>query len=335
MKTINSEDIDVLYSLSSSRALREQILAAAMQISQGQKNQTLLILFEPILTDDRLSQEWNALTHIIKDPVLKKIHLARIRTGKTAFISQEDRSLLSIIDSALIHSAEPTPVASKGDASFNLQKVLIHHYLTDNSPTTITRLSSIAGCSYPTTAKLLKSLGTLVNRHTDRRVSLLYFPGDLFSHMRAISSQARSTLRFSTPKGMNISPEEHLERLQSIKPNHIAIGGTMAARHYDPDIDLVGNPRLDLSIHHLQGPLDLAFIKKIDPALTNISDPLQPASLAIHLVRHHDSLFRTRKQGLFWADPVETLLDLYEQKLGLQADSLLEVLQNQQGNSCQ
>lgn len=333
MKAINLDNVGILYSLSSSRALRELILASAMQISQGQKKETLLILFEPILTDDRLSQEWNALTQIIKDPVFKQIHLARIRTGQTSFISQEDRSLHSIIDAAIKHSAEPTPVASKGDASFNLQKVLIHHYLTDNSPITIKRLSSIAGCSYPTTAKLLKSMGSLVNRHSNRRISLPYFPSDLFSHMRAMSSQTRNTLRFSTPNGMKASPEEYLERLLSIKPDNIAIGGTMAARHYDPDIDLVGNPRLDISIHHLQGPLDLSFIKKIDPVLTENSDPLQPAPLAIHLVRHHDSLFRTREQGLFWADPVETLLDLYEQKLDLQAASLLEVLQNLQGNS--
>jgi hypothetical protein len=76
------------------------------------------------------------------------------------------------------------------------------------------------------------------------------------------------------------------------------------------------------------GCLNLEFIEKLDPALKRIEDPLEPANVVVHAVRHADALFTPREGGLFWADPVECLLDLYDAHLEAQAAEFLRALQN-------
>ena len=103
----------------------------------------------------------------------------------------------------------------------------------------------------------------------------------------------------------------------------------IGAKHYDPELDIVGAPRLDLSLHSPGRKLDLDFIKRLDPALKQVADPLAPASVAVHAVRHADPLFTPREGGLTWADPVECLFDLHEVRLDIQAAQFLEALQRQ------
>jgi hypothetical protein len=87
---------------------------------------------------------------------------------------------------------------------------------------------------------------------------------------------------------------------------------------------LVGSPRLDLSLHCPGKHLNLDFMKAIDPALKPVTDPLQPATVVVHAVRHADPLFAPREGGLDWADPVECLLDLHEARLESQALEFLK-----------
>jgi len=107
----------------------------------------------------------------------------------------------------------------------------------------------------------------------------------------------------------------------------VGIAGSSGARHWFPDLDLRGDPRLDLSIHSPAGSLDLDFIQKLDPALVRVSEPSEPASLVLHSIRRVDSLFTPSKEkGLFWADPVECLLDLYDLRFSEQAESMIASL---------
>ena len=102
------------------------------------------------------------------------------------------------------------------------------------------------------------------------------------------------------------------------RPN-IAVGGVFGAKHYHPSLDLVGSPRLDLTIHSTGSRADLGFVERLDPALRKVEDPSEPANLVIHFLRRHDSLFDKGSDGLNWADPVECLLDLHEARLEPQA----------------
>ena len=89
----------------------------------------------------------------------------------------------------------------------------------------------------------------------------------------------------------------------------------------------MGLPRLDLSQHCRTPDLDLRLVHDLDPALVRVEDPLEPATLVVHAVRHADPLFTRRKDGLSWADPVECLLDLHEAHLDGQASQFLDDLQ--------
>ncbi len=217
------------------------------------------------------------------------------------------------------------------DYSLVILKLLLHRWLTSGEPVTAKWLARTAGCTYPTVARSLSQLGNLADRRSDRRIRLRYFPRAEFSRLLAISDKFRSTTGFADRSAqLGQSPrssEAHLRRLERLNLPSLAIGGVLGARHYYPDLDLVGAPRLDLSFHCDRGRANLCFIEKLDPALKQENDPLKPASVVVHIVRHKDSLFTPRKGGLSWADPVECLLDLHEARLESQASQFLNALQ--------
>jgi hypothetical protein len=204
---------------------------------------------------------------------------------------------------------------------------LLLEWLKGDKPITAEYLTRSSGYSYPTVAKVLQSLGSLVERQSDRRVSLRWFPKDEFARMLATSDRARSVVRFTDRSGQPRPFESHLRRLEKLDPPRVAIGGVLGAKHYVPDLDLVGIPRLDISLHCPGQQMDLWFIDELDPALKRVSDPLEPASLVVHAVRHENPYFEARENGLSWADPVECLMDLNEARLEKQAVQFLDALQ--------
>jgi len=117
-----------------------------------------------------------------------------------------------------------------------------------------------------------------------------------------------------------------------LNPPGLAIGGVLGAKYYYPNLDLVGTPRLDLSLHCPGKRLNLDFIERLDPALKRVEDPLAPANVVVHAVRQADAQFTPREGGLAWADPVECLFDLHEARLELQAGQFLDALQRQRPN---
>ena len=146
--------------------------------------------------------------------------------------------------------------------------------------------------------------------------------------MIANSARARSTMRFHDESAQPRSIEAHLRRLEKLAPSGLALGGVLGARHLFPALDLVGTPRLDLSLHSPGKHLNVDFIRQLDPALKPVTDPLQPATVVVHAVSHAESLFTPREGGLAWADSVECLLDLHESRLEMQARQFLAHLQS-------
>jgi hypothetical protein len=104
----------------------------------------------------------------------------------------------------------------------------------------------------------------------------------------------------------------------------LALGGVLGARHWHPDFDLHGTPRLDLVYHAPNGNVDLEFVRKLDPALTQVDDRSESAVLVVHpLVRAAPLFIETTERSIPWADPVETALDLCDLSLTTQANQLL------------
>jgi hypothetical protein len=194
-------------------------------------------------------------------------------------------------------------------------------------------LARKAGCSYPAVARALNSLGGLVERRSDRRVTLRWFPKDEFSRLLAVADRARSTARFADHSGQPRPMESYLRRLEKLNPTGLALGGVPGAKHYYPELDIVGTPRLDLSVHCPGKRLNPEFIERLDPALKRVIDPLAPANVVVHAVRHADPYFTSRDGGLMWADPVECLFDLHEARLDMQAGQFLDALQRRRPNA--
>lgn len=139
--------------------------------------------------------------------------------------------------------------------------------------------------------------------------------------------------------GQPRSPQSLLRRLATLNRSDLAIGGIEGARHYKPDIDLIGLPRLDLLLHCPKGRIDWSFIERLDPALEESGERDAPATLVVHVLRRKESFFApddnikmsAMPRRLQWADPVECLLDLHEARLESQAKEMLDFLEQRVG----
>ena len=137
--------------------------------------------------------------------------------------------------------------------------------------------------------------------------------------MLAVSDEVRGTVRFADRSGQARSPESLLRRLRKIGRQDVAVGGVLGAKHYQPSLDLVGNPRLDISIHSGRKTADLSFVEPLDPGLEKTVKRDESPTLVIHTIRRAASLFQPGEDSIPWADPVECLLDLHEARLESQA----------------
>jgi hypothetical protein len=154
---------------------------------------------------------------------------------------------------------------------------------------------------------------------------LRVFPRDEWARLVALADEVRGTVRFVDQSGQRRAPESLLRRLQQLQRDDIAVGGVWGAKHYHAALDLVGNPRLDVSIHSPNKAANLDFVAQLDPALARAARRAQAPSLVVHVVRRAASLFERDGSGGLWADPVECLLDLHEARL---EDQALEFLRS-------
>src|SRR5690349_14111761 len=74
------------------------------------------------------------------------------------------------------------------DYSFLIKKILLHQWLTSGEAVTSEWLARTAGCSYPAVARALSSLGSLLERRSDRRVVLRWFPREEFARLIAVGT---------------------------------------------------------------------------------------------------------------------------------------------------
>ena len=322
--------IEVQLGVAGLRSVRVGLMHLAFEMSQRPKAHGYLVLPDTTITFERLGDEWMRAISVFQPDLVKRMNLCvRRGDGFVGFPDEElDRGVQKLLAKYL--SAKSTPETSRPsrrDASFVVLKILIHHWLTQGGPVTTRWLSDTAGFSYPTVASALAGLGSLIERKSDRRVLLRWFPRDQFARLVAVSERARGTVRFADRSAQPRAPEAHVRRLEKLRPPNVAIGGVIGAAHYFPELDLAGVPRLDLSQHVSDGSPNLAFVEKLDPALKLVDDPLEPATVVIHQVRHASSLFTAREGGLQWADPVECLLDLHEAHLDGQATQFLRALE--------
>lgn len=323
--------IAVKSGLTALRNLRASLIQLAYATVARPGTEGILLLPDMAVTRERLEREWRLAASVFRPAVLERLSLCIGAVAPFDGIPRDpDQDTQRVLTEVLARERTVAGVSrTRGDAQFVVLKVLLHHWLTNGEAVTTDWLKRTSGYSYPTIAGVLKRLGGLIERKSDRRVRLRWFSREEFSRLLSLSDGARATVRFADRSGQTRSPEMHIRRLEKLSPKNVGIGGVLGARHYFPDLDLVGAPRLDLSLHSSTRQLDLGFVQDLDPALVRTSDPLEAATVVVHAVRHADSLFNDREGGLAWADPVECLLDLHEARLDQQASQLLDALQQQ------
>ena len=322
--------VDVKIGVAGLRSVRMGLFQLAYALADRPNSEGFLVLSDVAITRERLEREWQHAASVLRPEMLNRLSLCIEENGHFSGIPRNPDPATERILSDVIamERTRAGPRLARPDASFVVTKILVHQWLTSGKPVTADWLMRTSGYSYPTIANVLKSLGSLIERESDRRVLLRWFPHEEFVRLLALSNRARTTARFADRSSQPRSPESHVQRLEKLHPPHLAIGGVLGAKHCFADLDLVGSPRLDLSIHCPKSHMDLDFIAKLDPALKRIEDPLEPANVVVHAVRHADALFAPREGGLHWADPVECLLDLHDARLAAPAAQFLNALQH-------
>jgi hypothetical protein len=309
--------VEVKFETHSIRNLRASLLGLAYWLTNNPTSRGLLVLVDSRMTEERLQREWKLAEQTLHPEVLERMTVAFAKNKQYVGLPRDlgDNFRVWLDQLVLRESREGKP----RESFYAILEVLLHQWLLGKGPMASQWLMKTVGCSYPTVATSLRRLEPSLLRHSDRRVELRYFPRDEWARLLAVSDEVRSATRFSDRSGQPRSIDSLVDRLKRLGRSDIAVGGVIGARHYQPALDLVGTPRLDLSLHCRGKNVDWNFVKELDPALQETKRRDEPAPLVIHLVRRARSLFEPGEDRLPWADPVECLLDLHEGRLESQA----------------
>ncbi len=306
--------------------MRGAAMQVAIALASDPDLRALLVLAEPKMTDARLAQELDDLRIVLRPGIGSRLFVASVRDGVVSELPAElGGGLEDFVLEAVAREARAQR-AKRGTAWFSVLQVLVHHWLNGSPPTSISELMGTTGLSYPTVAAAIERLRHVLRRGSDRSVELLRFPREEWEQLAAASDVVRETVRFADRTGKPRAIGYLVRRLTSLHRTDIAIGGILGATHHVPGLDIVGTPRLDLSVHAPQGTPDLTVISRLDAALERTSDRNEPAVVVLHVVRRRDPLFHREVDGSVWADPTECLLDLQEAKLEAQARQFVREL---------
>lgn len=315
--------IDVKGGLHALRGLRSALLEMAYALVDEPGHIGLLVVVDPDITPDRVDEERFLASRVIMPEVRHRLHIITADVhGYAPLPPGLEPEVLSSID-ALVHAERNRRAIrfTRPDYDFLIKQILILSWLRGDGPLTADWICETAGCTYQTFAAAIRPLGSFIQRQSDRSYELARFPHEEWARMVATSEKARHTIRYADTSGQPRTPEALVKRLPDNPA--IAVAGVLGARHLDPDLDLVGTPRLDLTIHCPNTAPDLSFIERLDPSLRRIDDPDKPAHLAIHFLRRAEPFFESTVPMHAWADPTECLLDLHEARLDAQSQHFL------------
>lgn len=306
------------------------------RVAAAPERRGVLVLDQPQISGERLRDEWRSLVLIMKSGILERMTLVIRRDGQPdevfgTILSADHAAIEEIVGHVRVRS--PRAMQRPSEAFYDVLRVLLILWFRKSGPLTSKDLCEQTGFSYPTIASALKRLESDLVRHSDRRVELRSFPRDAWFKLLAQSEQVRASQCYTDRSGRPRSPEVLLGRLRELGLNHIAVGGVLGARRYQPSFDLVGTPRLDLILHrnnHTPARLGkladpAVILRKLDPALKP-AESGEPCQVVVHSLYRNEPFFSALENGIRWADEVECLLDLHEARLESQALEFLNRL---------
>jgi hypothetical protein len=327
---------EVIVATKDARRLRTALIEMARVAMTENVRRVILVLEEPTITKSRLQEEWKGASAVLRPELFSRISIAVRQAGKwTGIPVSPAPGELPVLEEILHHELgrRPATASRSSEAHHEILRILLHQWLLGKGPITVSSLMQISGTSHPTVSRSLERFDHYLKRHSDRSIELRSFPRDEWARLLAVSDEVRGTVRFADRSGQARSPDSLLRRLNQLHRQDIAVGGVFGAKHYLPSLDLVGNPRLDLSIHSGRKTADLSFVERLDPGLEKTVRRDKPSTLVIHTIRRAESFFQPGENSSPWADPVECLLDLHEARLEAQALEFLNSFPATKGRS--
>lgn len=320
--------ISILRGAHAIRDLRSGLLELVYWLDAHPGLGGLLVLVDTRLGEDSLEKELERSRGVIRSDLIDNIEVVILNDpDELALIverlnlpANDRRGLRAHIRRQLEKARRRRIPQSAHNLVF---ETLVNRWLLGHGPMTTESLIEATGFSYPPVAKALNDLDSQIKRYSDRRVELSGFPRQEWR--RYVSQVERKELsrKFAFPEGLSRSPESLLKRFGKEHAQNAALGGVHAARHYCPDLDLVGAPRLDLSLHCPSGEIDLKWIRRLDAALEPVEADAQTPQLVVWPVFRVESLFQADSKGLSFADPVSCLVALHDARLESQASELV------------
>ena len=318
---IDSTFVEVKSGLNAVRNLRAGLLDLAYALQAYPHHRGLLVLAESNISSARLEREWELARHTLRPEWIDRLGIVIFQNG--SFRGYPDLPPVSFLARLEQIVREETSQGRRRmprpDYFSEILKVLIHDWFLRKESTTSGRLQEIVGCTYPTVAKVLDKLSPYLRRNSDRSIALANFPRAPWSTLLAREEEVRQTTRFIDRSGQQRKPENLARRLAKLGRSDLAIGGVLGARSHYPNLDLLGTPRVDITVHCPSHRLDLSFVSRIDPGLSPAQSASEPAALVVHVLQRKEAWFTPLPDGGFRADPVECLLDLHEARLEAQA----------------
>jgi len=326
------------YSLQSVRDLGAILIRLASWLD-GNTNleRATLVAYLPKMTSRRIHDEWVRGLGLFRPDIATRLGLVAL-TADGDFCSPDDAELrrLTVLSRAALREKSPHDgQRSAGPWSpkqFDVWMVLLEAWLRREAPLPIKdvlRRSGTSTATLKTTFDRLHARGE-IERTSSRRASFAGFPRRSLGEMLPLFDGLRHTAWFVDASGRPPDLGGLLRRLASKAPPGVGLGGVEAARHYTPEFDLEGLPRVDISIH---GQESLAWLRAVDPALRQARDGEAAPVLVVHRIIRAESGFARAtvpaSGRMQIAGRAETLLDLYELRLISQADAFVRVLRRE------
>jgi hypothetical protein len=297
-----------------------------------------LVIRFPRLTLEKAQDAWKRARGLLRPDIAARLALVLLLPNQVEpwfdpsdpAVAEIARGLAVGIGGAGDQRLPTRSLAPTSPKFFEFWKALLHGWLRGARPFRLQQLADLVGCSHQTAMRslvLLDRRGELRSHARDTsRVELGGFPRVTFEQAVGLASVLRRTRWFVDRSGRTPDPATLLRRLEKRRPPNLAIGGVTAARVLDPQFDLHGAPRLDVTLWAPEGaPYDAGFVGELDPGLRESPDK-EGAVLAVHRLARAQPLFESRARELPCADPVEVLLDLHEIALIPQAEALVRSL---------
>jgi len=313
------------------RTLNESIFQLTQYMAEESDKRGCLLLINAGVTPERVHEEWQRATRILRPEILNRLMICLYEDGELIGIPEDpspsDRGILLDYVKQESDAKEEFHLLKSPDRYYDVLRYLINKWALNRGPQSPTVIAKRIGCSYPTVAEHVDKLGAYIARSSDRKVKLKAFPKDEWFRLVANASEVRQTMYFCYKTENRKSVESLLKRWtqQNTHRRDFALGGVPGAKFYFPDTDIVGTPRLDVTVNCSDKTLDFSFLRRIDPGLQPCRPEEKPV-LAVHAIIQKEPLFKKSKENFFVADPVECLLDLHEMRFESQVKEIIQKL---------